>query len=366
MRSSLSIAAVLALTASSAFAVGPCSCQTDLNVDGVTDASDLAIVLGAWGGTGDADFDANGTIDAADLAILLGAWGPCAPPPNDDCGNAIMIPAFGPLTEFCNAAATMSPVAFPTCEGVTTPVGKDVWYRYVTPYSGVLQVHTCNSTFDTVLAVYGSIIQGACACPSNGINFATVRGCSDDSPSCGVGSFVEIPVGADECLTFRIAGYNYSGNVSEGYGELFINPIKTGDRCDIAHELGNAFNVTVPGTNAGDTSVQADPSSCANNDIYDEWYRYTMPCEGTLTISTCDAGTDYDTTLAVYSDCGGANSEIACNDDSTEPGCQIAGLNRKSLLVINAAGGETVYIRVSGFNGSTGNFVLNLSAHCNG
>jgi hypothetical protein len=47
----------------------------DLDGNGAVDAADLAILLGAWGGTGDADLDGNGTVDAADLAQLLGAWG---------------------------------------------------------------------------------------------------------------------------------------------------------------------------------------------------------------------------------------------------------------------------------------------------
>jgi CHRD domain len=46
----------------------------DLNGDGVVDAADLAILLGAWGTGGPGDLDGNGTVDAADLALLLGAW----------------------------------------------------------------------------------------------------------------------------------------------------------------------------------------------------------------------------------------------------------------------------------------------------
>jgi hypothetical protein len=52
--------------------VGPAG---DLNGDGHVDAADLAILLGAWGGSGPADLNNDGTVDAADLAILLGAWG---------------------------------------------------------------------------------------------------------------------------------------------------------------------------------------------------------------------------------------------------------------------------------------------------
>lgn len=64
------------LAASSAHAGGPCDCLGDLDVDGAVGATDLAILLGAWGGSGAADIDGNGAVDAADLAILLGAWGP--------------------------------------------------------------------------------------------------------------------------------------------------------------------------------------------------------------------------------------------------------------------------------------------------
>ncbi|MFO0827583.1 MAG: FG-GAP-like repeat-containing protein [Phycisphaerales bacterium] len=53
---------------------GVCGNPADLNSDGVVDAADLAILLGAWGGTGPADLNGDGTVDAADLAILLGAW----------------------------------------------------------------------------------------------------------------------------------------------------------------------------------------------------------------------------------------------------------------------------------------------------
>jgi len=52
-------------------------CPADLDGSGTIDATDLALLLGGWGGPGPADLDGSGTIDAADLALLLGAWGPC-------------------------------------------------------------------------------------------------------------------------------------------------------------------------------------------------------------------------------------------------------------------------------------------------
>ncbi|MFO0826747.1 MAG: right-handed parallel beta-helix repeat-containing protein [Phycisphaerales bacterium] len=47
----------------------------DIDCDGDVDASDLALLLGAWGSSNpDADLDGNGTVGASDLGVLLGAW----------------------------------------------------------------------------------------------------------------------------------------------------------------------------------------------------------------------------------------------------------------------------------------------------
>ena len=48
----------------------------DLNADGLVDGTDLGILLGAWGSTGDtiADISINGIVDGEDLGVLLGQW----------------------------------------------------------------------------------------------------------------------------------------------------------------------------------------------------------------------------------------------------------------------------------------------------
>lgn len=59
--------------------VPQCDCPADLNESRVVNASDLALLLGAWGPnpTQPADLNNDGVINASDLALLLGAWGPC-------------------------------------------------------------------------------------------------------------------------------------------------------------------------------------------------------------------------------------------------------------------------------------------------
>lgn len=52
------------------------SCATDLDGDGQTASTDLAILLAAWG-TAAADLTGDAATDSADIAALLSAWGPC-------------------------------------------------------------------------------------------------------------------------------------------------------------------------------------------------------------------------------------------------------------------------------------------------
>jgi cytochrome c5 len=53
---------------------GPQCPPADLSGDCIVGAPDLAIMLGAWGGSGPADLDGSGVVGASDLALLLGAW----------------------------------------------------------------------------------------------------------------------------------------------------------------------------------------------------------------------------------------------------------------------------------------------------
>ncbi len=47
----------------------------DLNGDGQVSASDLTILLAAWGTSGSADINGDGNVDGLDLSELLAQWG---------------------------------------------------------------------------------------------------------------------------------------------------------------------------------------------------------------------------------------------------------------------------------------------------
>jgi formylglycine-generating enzyme required for sulfatase activity len=80
-RLAASLASALALSLAAASHAQD-ACRADFDGDGSVGASDLTILLNAWG-TCDgcvADVDRSGTVDGADLTVLLGFWsGACAP-----------------------------------------------------------------------------------------------------------------------------------------------------------------------------------------------------------------------------------------------------------------------------------------------
>ncbi len=81
----------------------------------------------------------------------------------------------------------------------------------------------------------------------------------------------------------------------------------------------DAVDGSQPFSNIGATTDgPAEPGSCEKGGESqigsDVWFRYTAPCAGNVTVSTC--GADYDSKIAVYAgDCPTGAGAIACGDD---------------------------------------------------
>ncbi|MCA9286591.1 MAG: hypothetical protein KDA22_15305 [Phycisphaerales bacterium] len=357
--SALATIAAIGLVSALATAGDPCPCLGDFNHDGDVNGADLGLLLGQWGpGADQADLNGDQQVDGADLGLLLALWGPCAPPSNDLCGGATPLAGSEVLVEFCTVGATDSASSeIAGCDGDTIPIHKDVWYSYTAEAEGILHVDTCLEAFDTVLAVYGNILGDNCACPGGQFSFASLLGCNDDF--CGNRSQVEIPAVAGKCYTIRLGGYF----TAPGTGILDVVNIHRGDRWDVCKPLPSALFQSVDGTNAGDTWLDGGQSGCAAGDTVDEWYCFTMPCDGTLTIDTCNPATNFDTTLAVYL-ASAPDEPVACNDDAEDPACDANPLS--SRVFTGFASGTQILIRVSGFNGAAGNFKLTIDVDCVG
>jgi V8-like Glu-specific endopeptidase len=99
-----------------------------------------------------------------------------------------------------------------------------------------------------------------------------------------------------------------------------------------------------PFSNVGSTtSAPIWPCVTGGNDL---WFSYTADCNGTLTVSTC-TGTNFDSTLQIFSGSCASLTSLACNDDA----CSV-----QSQVQVAATVGTTFLIRVGGFGGATGTF----------
>ncbi len=184
-------------------------------------------------------------------------------------------------------------------------------------------------------------------CGDGTINTTAGEVCDDagESPTCD-----------DDC-TAVVCG---DGNTNEAAGEQCDDGNTVpGDGCDefcqsesndLCENAIPICNGTVSGSTAGANS-DGSASCGASSSSPDVWYSYTPGTSGAVTVDTC--GSPYDTVLSIHTGCPGTSgNQLACNDDT-------CGL--QSQVSTTVVGGTTYWIRVSGYNGLSGDFTLILS-----
>ncbi|MFC1453365.1 hypothetical protein ACFLSJ_08495, partial [Verrucomicrobiota bacterium] len=129
------------------------------------------------------------------------------------------------------------------------------------------------------------------------------------------------------------------------------NSVPPPDDCDHAAQITTGV---FSGTTWG--STPDGEAGCGNSsNSPDVWFRYTAPAAGTLLIDTC--GSTFDTVLSVHDSCPGSTAnEVGCNDDCGGVPCT----GRNSCLRIPVTAGESYWIRVTGYQGALGEYVLRV------
>lgn len=122
---------------------------------------------------------------------------------------------------------------------------------------------------------------------------------------------------------------------------LSASAIAQNDDCAGAIALVNGAP-TAYDTTTATPSAQVWP--CAMGGAADLWYSYTPAANARVTFSTC--GTTYDTAIEVFGGTCAALAPIGCNDDA----CMF----QSEFTVPSATAGQTLLIRVGGWNGSVG------------
>ena len=252
-------------------------------------------------------------------------------PPNDNLSDAFYLHAASFTATQSNTAGTKQ-AGEPDHAGETG--ASSIWWSWVAPVSGIVQLDTIGSDFDTLLAVY------------TGYDIANLQHVASDDQSGGNDT---------SSLTFEaFAGYTYQFAV-DGYhgaaGTAKLNLSVANDNDAFANAAflsGSSFSVT--DANAGAGADTGEPMHDDEPGGASLWWRWTPQVSGTVVIDTI--GSDFDTLLAVYHGTEvDALSPIDSDDESGGSGT--------SLVSFHANDGIEYYIAVDGWQGATGNIRLN-------
>ena len=256
-------------------------------------------------------------------------------PTNDNCSKAKQV---GNVTEqpFDTTCATFDgPGHF-----FTSP---NLWYLYTAGSTGDVTVSLLNSEYDTALVVY----DGGDCYPESG----DIIERNDD-----FGGFLQSQITfqatAGNDYLIEVMGYN-SDEVGQGVLTISseVSPPPSGSNDNRTHPqpVGDVTNLPFNTTSA----TQDGPHHCMYSPNI--WYCYTASCTGEATVSL--AGSSFDTMLAVWEGCDGADlvyeDMIECNDDF--------GGTSQSKIIFDAIAGNLYMIEVGGYGLETGQGLLSIS-----
>lgn len=251
-----------------------------------------------------------GAVGAGTLAISP----PPPPPPNDLCSAATPISLGQTLAFDTSFALGEGALSCALSSG-----GPDVWFAYTPLASDVVTISLCGSAFDTALSVFAS-----CADQQP-------IACNDDF--CEVSSQLDVPVTAGRTMLIRVAGYD----LGTGMGMITIQNAPqrpANDNCGSATPIAlgelTAFS-TRGATNDAIATCDSSPAVAATSP--DVWFSYTPATTGTIAVSAFG----YQFVLSAFDGCGQTAS--ACRADRLEAA---------------VVAGRPLLIRVSGFEGVTG------------
>jgi hypothetical protein len=256
-------------------------------------------------------------------------------PENDDFAGATVLTGASVTAAGSNVGATSQP-GEPNHAGELG--GKSVWWRWTAPSSGIVDVSTSGSGFDTLLAIYtGSSVAALVEVVSN-----------DDAD----GLESQASFFAVAGTTYRIAVDGYDGDF--GIVELALSQTEFSrpPNDDFVNAIGlSGSQVTTTGSNVGATSELGEPFHAGELGGQTVWWWWTAPSTGNVTISTL--GSDFDTLLAVYTGPWvSLLTEVTSNDDFADVESQVS---------FTAFAGITFWIAVDGYFGDSGSIELTLS-----
>ena len=214
--------------------------------------------------------------------------------------------------------------------------GASVWWSWTAPSTGVVQIHTEGSSFDTILGIYtGTVVSNL------------VRVASDDDSGAGLASAVTFTANAGN--NYQIALDGYSG--AEGMAVLTIAYVATNDAfASRTRQMNADFWLTV--NSAGATKEIGEPDHGGNVGGKSLWWEWTAPTSGNVQVKT--EGSSFDTLLGIYEGTSVSGlTLVAANDDADS--------QLTSTVSFLARAGGKYQIAVDGYGGASGTVYLTLT-----
>ena len=154
--------------------------------------------------------------------------------------------------------------------------------------------------------------------------------------------------------TYTVTATSADGCTATNSVTVYVTPYPTNDNCANAVNISSLPYTSSVQSNNCATNDQINTESSCGSHAANIWYKVT----GTgnlMEANTCDANTNFDTEIHVYSGSCGSLTEVICNDD--DAGC---GSNRSKTSWCST-NGTVYYISVGHYYSLTyGNFVLNV------
>jgi hypothetical protein len=192
----------------------------------------------------------------------------------------------------------------------TTGLTNDVWFTWTAPYTGALQIETCNgATVDTKIAAYPGN-----TCPAAGSALA----CNDDF--CGLQSHILIPVTSGNAYVIQVGNFPGANGTVGTFTLVQPPPPPANDTCTAPMTVVGTGSFPYDNTSATTGPEGQAEAACNVGGVTtvaaDIWFTWVATFSGTARVATCN-GTTANTKIAAYAGagCPTAGSALACNDD---------------------------------------------------
>ena len=222
--------------------------------------------------------------------------------------------------------------------------GKSIWWRWVAPQSSPVTIDTIGSKstdggdLDTILGVY------------TGTNVSALTYVAGDDQ--GLPNAAIVTFNAVQGTEYQIAvdGYRDGTNVAQGSIQVNLRQYPTGplianDDFESATPIAAGEPGQIGGT-LGATRQPGEPSHAGQRSGHSAWWAYTATDNGPIKIST--AGSEFDTTLSVYTGTRLSNLTLVAERDD------LPGGNFYAEVEFNAIAGTVYWIAVDGYKGAMG------------